>query len=161
MQERFIVAGLELVGADQQEAVGIFLDLLRNLPRWETVDVGFGHLIATELVLVREGDDRPARALTFLEIVADGVVVLHRSLDAVGDHHRPRLSADLALSQHLLVGVAHHDLGLETDSVLVPLDEAPQFLLCLVGVEFQSRPPLSWPACSSFLPVCSGPVYPG
>ena len=67
----------------------------------------------------------------------DGVVVLDRALDPVGDHHRPRLAADLVLGQHLLVEVVHHNLGLEADRVVVALDVAPQLLLRLVHVELR------------------------
>ena len=84
-----------------------------------------------------EGDDRLMPALPLRQVVADGVVVLDRALDPVGDHHRPRLAADLVLGQHLLVEVVHHDLGLEADRVVVALDEAAQLLLRLVHVELR------------------------
>jgi hypothetical protein len=88
-------------------------------------------------VLAREGDDRLVRALALRQIRLEGVEVLDRPLDAAGDHHRPRLPADLAGGQHLLVEVVHHDLGLEPDRVLVALDVAAQLLLRLLGVELR------------------------
>ena len=63
-------------------------------------------------------------ALALGQVVADGVKVLERALDPVGDHHRSRIAADLVLGQHLFVEVVHHDLGPETDRVVVALDEA-------------------------------------
>ena len=76
-------------------------------------------------------------ALPLRQVVADGVVVLDRALDPVGDHHRPRLATDLVLGQHLLVEVVHHDLGLEADRVVVALDVPAQLLLRLVHVELR------------------------
>ena len=65
------------------------------------------------------------------------MVVLDRPLDAVGDHHRPGRAADLVLRQHLVVEVVDHDLGLEPDRVVAPLDEAAQLLLRLPDVELR------------------------
>ena len=84
-----------------------------------------------------ESHDRLVAALALRQVVADGMEVLDRAFDPVGDHHRPRLAADLVLGQHLLVEVVHHDLGLEADRVVVALDVAPQLLLRLVDVELR------------------------
>ena len=56
VQQRLVVAGLELVGADQ-EAVRVLLDLVGDLACREAVERGLGHLRAAVLVLAREGDD--------------------------------------------------------------------------------------------------------
>ena len=134
MQQRLVVAGLELVGANQ-EAVRFRLELGRDMAGRKAVERGLADLRPTVLVLAREGDQRLDPALAFLQIVADGVEILDRPLDAVGDHHRPRLSADLALGEHLLVEVIHHDFGLEADRMVVPLHEPAQLLLRLLHVE--------------------------
>ena len=63
--------------------------------------------------------------------------VLEGALDAVGDHHRPRLAADLVLRDDLLVEVVDHDLGLEADRVVVALDVATELLLHLLDVELR------------------------
>ena len=86
-------------------------------------------------MLAGEGDDGPVAALALLQVVADCVVVLDCPLDAVGDHHRPRLAADFVLRQHLVVEVIDHDLGFEPNRVVAALDEAAQFLLGLIDVE--------------------------
>ena len=61
--------------------------------------------------------------------------VLDGALDAVGDDHRPRFAADLALGQHLIVEAIHHDLGLDADCVVVTLDETPEILPGFLDVE--------------------------
>ena len=78
--------------------------------------------------------------LRSVEVVADGVEVLDRPLDAAGHHHRPRLAADLVQRQHLLVEVVHHDLGLEPDRVVVALDVAAQLLLAPAWCRTPGRP---------------------
>ncbi len=88
-------------------------------------------------MLAGEGDQGLVAALALGQVVADGVVVLDRTLDAVGHHHRPRRAADLALRQHLVVEVIDHDLGLEPDSVIAALHEAPQLPLRLLDVELR------------------------
>ena len=88
-------------------------------------------------MLAGKGDDGLIRALALHEIRLEGVVVLDRPLDAAGDHHRPRLSADLPGGHHLLVEVVDHDLGFEPDCVVVALDIAPQLLLRLLRVELR------------------------
>ena len=88
-------------------------------------------------MLAGEGHDGPVPALAFRQVVADGVEVLDRALDPVGDHHRPRLAADPVLRKRLREEVIHHDLGLEADRVVVALDEAPQLLPRLVDVELR------------------------
>ena len=136
MQQRFVVAGLELVGADE-EAVRVFPDLLGDLAGREPVQRRLGHLPAAELGLAGEGHDGPVLALALLQVVAEGVEVLDRALDPVGDHHGARVAADLVLGEDLLVEVVDHDLGLQADGVVVALDEAPQLLLRLLDVELR------------------------
>ena len=137
VEERFVVSGLlELVRADE-EAVRVFLKPLGDLGRGEAVQAGLAHLLPAEVGFAREGDDRLVGALALLQVVADGVEVLDRALDPVGDHHRPRLSVDLALGDHLVVEVVDHDLGLEADRVLVPLDVAPELLAGLPDIELR------------------------
>ena len=136
VQQRLVVAGLELVGADQ-EAIRVLLDLVGDLARREAVERRLGHLRAAVLVLAREGDDGLVWALALRQIVADRVVVLDGALDAARHHHRPRLAADLLQRQHLLVEVIDHDLGLEPDRVVVALDVAAQLLLRPLGVELR------------------------
>ena len=106
-------------------------------------------------MLAGESDDRPVRALPLLEIVAEGMEVLDRPLDAAGHDHGPRLAADLVQRHHLLVEVVDHDLGLEADGVVVALDVAAQLLLRPFGVELRVALDRSSPACSSWSPACS------
>ena len=136
VEEGFVVAGLELVRADE-EAVRIFLEPLGDLGRGEAVQDGFAHRLPAVVLLTRERDDRLVGALALVQVVADGVEVLDRALDSVGDHHRPRLSVDLALEDHLVLEVVDHDLGLEPDRVLVPLDVAPELLAGLPDIELR------------------------
>ena len=75
VQQRLVVAGLELVGADQ-EAVRVLLDLVGDLAAREAVELGLGDLLAVVLGLAGEGDDVPVRALALLEVVPDREVVL-------------------------------------------------------------------------------------
>ena len=91
------------------------------------------------LVLAREGDDGLVRTPALQQVLPDRVVVLDRSFDAAGDHHRTRLPADLAEPQHLFVEVVHHDLGLEPDGMFVTLDVATQLLPGALGVELGIR----------------------
>ena len=136
VQQRLVVAGLELVRA-HQEAVGILPEPRGDLRRGQAVQRRLGHLRSAQLVLAGEGDQRLTAALALGQVVADGVVVLDRALDAVGDHHRPCRAADLVLRQHLVVEVVDHDLGLEADRVVAPLHEAAQLPLRLAGVELR------------------------
>ena len=103
----------------------------------KAVERRLGHLHAAVLVLAREGDDGLVGALALAQVVADGVEVLDRPLDAAGHDHRPRLAADLVQREHLLVEVVDHDLGLEPDGVVVALDVAAQLLLRPLGVELR------------------------
>ena len=134
VQQRLVVPGLELVGADE-EAVGVLTDLRGDLAGRKAVQRRLADLRPAEVVVAREGDDGPVGALALVQIVADGMEVPDGALDAVGDDHRPRLAADPVLGDDLLVEVVDHDLGLEADRVVVALDEAPQLLLRLAGVE--------------------------
>ena len=62
--------------------------------------------------------------------------VLDRALEPVVVRNIARAYAiDLLLGQHLLVEVVDHDLGLEADRVVVPLDIAPELLAGLPDVE--------------------------
>ena len=88
-------------------------------------------------MLAGESDDGLVRALPGLQVVADGVEVLDCTCDAVGDHHRPRFAADPPLSDDLVVEVVDHDLRLQPDRVVVPLDEASQLPLRLLDVELR------------------------
>ena len=92
---------------------------------------------AAVLVLAGEGDDRLVGALALDEVVADRVEVLDRSLDAAGDDHRPRLAADLAEADDLVVEVVDHDLGLQPDGMVVALDVAAELLLRPLDVELR------------------------
>ena len=136
MEQGFVVAGLELVGTDQ-EAVGVLLDFVGDVGRRKAVQDGLVHGPAAVVVLPREGDDGPVGTLALLQVGADGVDVLDGPLNAVGDHHGPRLAVDLALGDHLFMEVIHHDFRLVADGVLVPFHVAPQLLPGLVGVELR------------------------
>ncbi len=136
VQQRLVVVGLELVGADQ-EAVRVLLNLVGDLARRKAVERRLGHLGAAVLMLAGEGDDRPVAALALGQIVAKGVEVLDRALDAAGHHHCARLAADQVPRQHLFVEVVDHDLGLEPDGVVVAFDVATQLLLRPPGVELR------------------------
>ena len=96
VQQRLVVPGLELVGA-HQETVGILPKLLGDSGGGEAVQGTLADLLPTELVLTGEGDDGSVPAFPLLQVVPDGVEVLDRALDSVGDHHRPGFPADLAL----------------------------------------------------------------
>ena len=87
-------------------------------------------------MLAGEGHDGLIRALARHQVVPDGRVVAHRPTDAARNHHCPRLPAD-PLPGHLLVEVIHHDLGLQSDGVVVVLHVAPQLLARPLGVELR------------------------
>ncbi len=69
VEQRLVVAGLELVGADE-EAVGVFPDLVGDLAAREAVECGLGDLLAAVLVFAGEGDDGLIGAFALLEVVA-------------------------------------------------------------------------------------------
>ena len=112
MQQRLVVAGLELVGADQ-EAIGVFLNPVCYEVRREAVEGRLGDLLTVVVVLAGEGDDGPVGALALRQVAPDGVEVADGPLDAARHHHGPRLPADLLEPGYLLVKVVDHDLGLE------------------------------------------------
>ncbi len=111
VEQRLVVPGLEFVGTDQ-EAVGIFLDRVRDEVAREAVERRFGHLLPAELGLAGKGDDGLVGALPLLQVVAEGVEILDGTLDAAGHDHGPRLAADLLPGEHLLVEVIDHDFRL-------------------------------------------------
>ena len=111
VHQRLVVAGLKLVGADQQ-AIGVLADLVDDLVAWKAVERRLRYLGALVVVFSREGHDRPIRALPLLEISLDGVEILDCALDASGSHHRACLPADLLKAKHMVVEVVHHDFGL-------------------------------------------------
>ena len=136
MQQLFVVTRLEFVRADQ-ESVGILLEPLFDLTRRKAVKRRLADLRPTVFVFAGEGDQGLVRTLPLFQVVADGVKVLDRPFDAVGDDHGPRLSADPVLDQYVFVEMVHHDLGLEPDGVVASFHEAPQFLLGLLRVELR------------------------
>ena len=69
VQQRLVVAGLELVGADQ-EAVRVLLDLVGDVAARKAVERGLGDLRAAVLMLAGEGDDGLVRALALRQVVA-------------------------------------------------------------------------------------------
>ncbi|MEY9396209.1 hypothetical protein ABIF66_006880 [Bradyrhizobium japonicum] len=62
MQKRLVVAGLELIGADQ-EAIWIGFYLIDDIFRGKAIEAGFGDFCAPEFMLAGESNDRPIRAL--------------------------------------------------------------------------------------------------
>ena len=131
VQQRLVIAGLEFVGADQ-EAIRVFLDAVGDLVAGKTVERGFGHFYAAIFMFSREGDNRLIGAFAFLQVFAEGMIVLDGPLDAAGDHHRPRLAADLVQADHLLMEMIDHDFGLESNGVIMGFHIAAQFLLGLL-----------------------------
>ena len=101
VQQRLVVAGLELVRA-HQEAVAILLEPLGDLPRGQAVQRRFAYLRAAVLVLAGEGDQRLVAALALPQVAADGMVVLDRAFDAGGRHQSPAPK----ISSVLFLGVA-------------------------------------------------------
>jgi len=134
VQQRLVVARLELFGA-YEEAVGVFLEAVRNVARREAVEGRLRYLHTAGFVFAGERNDRAVQALALAQIVGEGVEILDRASDAVRDHHRPGLAANPVPSQHLIVEVVHHDLRLQANGVVVALHVAPQFALCLSRVE--------------------------
>ena len=132
VQQRLVVAGLELVGTDQ-EAV--------RDPRWILSAIWpDGKLFSDASVTFSppnsgssgEGHDCPVLALSLLQVVANGMEVLEGALDAVGDHHRPRprQRRSCIIRDDLLVEVVDHDLGLEADRVVVALERSDRSFFC-------------------------------
>ena len=78
--------------------------------------------------------------------------VLDGAGDAAGGDDRPRLAADLARPDHLVVEVVHHQLGLLPHGVPVPFHVGPELPLRLADVELgvvlhrlrQPVPALHW-----------------
>ena len=95
MQERLVVTGLELVGADE-EPERFLLDTIRDKGTGEAVERRLRDLFTTILVLAREGDDGPVRTLALRKVVADRIEVLNGTLAAARPYHRPPLPANLA-----------------------------------------------------------------
>ena len=116
MQQRLVVAGLELVGANE-EPIRVLLDLVGDPPGREAIEGSLTGLHPAILVLAREGDDGLVRALALQEVPPDRVAILDRALDAARHHHRAGLAADLVKRKHLFVEVVHHDLGLDPDGM--------------------------------------------
>ena len=98
VQQRLVVAGLELVRADE-EPVRVLPERIGDLRRGKAVQAGLAHPFSAEVVLARERDKGLVGAPALPQVVADGVEVLDRALDPVRDHHRPRLAADPVLRQ--------------------------------------------------------------
>ena len=134
VQERLVVAGLELVGADE-EAVRVLLKVVGDAAGGEAVETGFADLLALVFGFAGEGDEGLVGAFAFLQVCADGVVVVDGALDAVGDDHGARLAAELAGRAHLFVEVVDHDFGLEADGVVMVFDVAAQLSGGAAGVE--------------------------
>jgi hypothetical protein len=57
--------------------------------------------------------------------------VLDGALDSAGNHHGPRLPADLPGGKHLFVEVVYDDFGFQADGVIVALDIPAQLFLRL------------------------------
>ena len=136
VQQRLVVAGLELFGADE-EAIRVFLNPVGDVVARKSVQLRLADLLALIFRLAGEGDDGLVGALDFREVVAEGEEILDRPLDAAGHHHRPRLTADLVLADHLFQEVIHHDLGLVADGLAMALHIAAQFLARLLHVELR------------------------
>ena len=94
VQQRLVVAGLELVRA-HQEAVGVLLEAVGDLGRRQAVQRRLAELHAAVLVLPGEGDQRLVAARTLLSVVADGLMIMDRQsiraswrTTALDDGHR-------------------------------------------------------------------------
>src|SRR6266404_7426168 len=134
MEERLVIAGLELI-RDNQETIGIVLDLLLVLVAGEAVERSFGYLVTAVLVLARKRDDGLIGTLALLEISLKGVEVLYGSVNAVCHDHGSRCPADLAMRNDLAEEVVDHHLCLLTDRVLMGFNIAAQLFLRPLGVE--------------------------
>jgi hypothetical protein len=133
VQQRLVVASLELVGANQK-AVRVFLNLVGDLTAGKAVQLPsltFSPLYSGSPEKATMG---AIRAFDFREVSRERDEVLDRPLDAAGHHHRPRLAADLVLADHLFEEVIDHDLRLVADGLAVALDIDAQFLARLLDV---------------------------
>ena len=136
VQQRLVVAGLKLVGADQ-EAIGRFLNARGDLGRGKAVERSLADLRPPVLVLAGKGDDSAVGAVALHQIGANGFVVADGELDAARHHHRPRPAPYLLQAGYLLMEVVDHDLGLEADGVVVVLDIAAQLFSGALHVELR------------------------
>jgi hypothetical protein len=134
LQQGLVVAGLELVSADQ-EAEGILLDAARDLAAGEAIEGGLAHRVSAEVVLTREGHDRQERAAPFRQNCAKSTEILHRPLDAACHHDGAGLALHLPQWQHVVEKVIHHDLGLVADGCVVAFHIAPQLAAGVFAVE--------------------------
>lgn len=69
------------------------------------------------------------------QALVHSVIVFNAALNAAGDDHGARLTADLALGDDLLVEVADHHVGFLRDGERLILDEGAELFLCLLFVE--------------------------
>ena len=81
VQQGLVVAGLELVGADQ-EAVGVLLELRGDPGGGKAVQRRFADLLPAELMFTRESDEGPVAALALPQVIADLAVELLLPLPA-------------------------------------------------------------------------------
>ncbi len=65
-----------------------------------------------------------------LEVLAESMRNTGSPVDPPHDDHRPRLPADLVLTDYLLMEVVYHDLGLSPDGLVVTLDVAVAVSSC-------------------------------
>ena len=136
MQQRLVIARLKLIRTNQKP-IGIFLNLVGNLRFRKTVQRRFTHPLTAVIHLTRKSDNSFVRAIALVQIVADGVIVFNRHLNASGYDHRPRLSANFARCQHLLVEVVNYNLGFEANGMAVRFHIVDEFLLRLFRVKFR------------------------
>src|ERR1041385_4690558 len=94
MQKRLIVAGLKLVGADQ-EPVRLLLESVGNVLGWEAVQGRFADRFSAVLVLTRECHNGSIWTFRLDKLVDVRMEICERPLDAGGHDHRPSLTADL------------------------------------------------------------------
>ena len=131
VEKRLVVAGLELVRADE-EPIRVLLECLRDLGGREPVQRSFvSRSFRPILEVSRKSDDCPVSGSCAPSgKYANGVEVLDRALRSplVTTIARAWPSI-LCCADHLLVEVIDHDLSLQPDRVVVPLDIAPEFAL--------------------------------
>ena len=132
MQERLVVAGLELLGHDEHAVLGSTEDG-RGLALGDTVHRGFGVLDALVVDAPREGHERLRVGVALLaQVGVDGALVADGMEAAARDHHGLALAADPVAG----VGteVLDDDLGLLGEVVGMERHEARDRAARLAGV---------------------------
>ena len=133
MQQRLVIASLELVG-DDEETIHALTELLLNFCRREAIKLSLIHLLSMIVELATERHNSLILAVAFLQQFVDFKEVVYRSLDTGSADHAACLSTNLLCDRSM--EMLYHDFSLLFHGLWLTFHIIVEFLHGLFTVKF-------------------------